>query len=158
MQPITDQSTTMRCVTELGGYTAALLRKQRNESVCRSAGLLGRGSGTGAKVLQTRFACGVRSLRASFPGVTLLLKPVLKAGSEHSAYSTPVLVPSSANGTLECDWYPVSFFLVHHHGSKMLRSESNSSITATQPAIGWQPISLPLCSFLFLFPSLTFLL
>ncbi|XP_069462267.1 dystonin isoform X13 [Ambystoma mexicanum] len=27
---------------------------------------------------------------------------------------------------------------VHHHGSKMLRSESNSSIT-TQPLIGWQP-------------------
>lgn len=30
----------------------------------------------------------------------------------------------------------VSFLLVHHHGSKMLRSESNSSIT--QSPIGWQ--------------------
>lgn len=29
-----------------------------------------------------------------------------------------------------------SFLLVHHHGSKMLRSESNSSIT--QSPIGWQ--------------------
>lgn len=45
---------------------------------------------------------------------------------------------------LKCDWYPVSFFLVHHHGSKMLRSESNSSITTTQPTIGWQPLSLAL--------------
>nr|XP_054412929.1 dystonin isoform X15 [Pongo abelii] len=40
---------------------------------------------------------------------------------------------------------------VHHHGSKMLRSESNSSITTTQPTIGWQPLSLPLPSFLFSF-------
>lgn len=30
----------------------------------------------------------------------------------------------------------ISFLLVHHHGSKMLRSESNSSIT--QSPIGWQ--------------------
>lgn len=30
----------------------------------------------------------------------------------------------------------LSFLLVHHHGSKMLRSESNSSIT--QSPIGWQ--------------------
>lgn len=32
-------------------------------------------------------------------------------------------------------WTWVSFLLVHHHGSKMLRSESNSSIT--QSPIGW---------------------
>lgn len=38
----------------------------------------------------------------------------------------------------------------------MLRSESNSSITTTQPTIGWQPVSdSPLL--LFLFPTFTFL-
>lgn len=31
----------------------------------------------------------------------------------------------------------------------MLRSESNSSITTTQPTIGWQSLSLPLASYLF---------
>lgn len=35
-----------------------------------------------------------------------------------------------------CCWIWVLFPLVHHHGSKMLRSESNSSIT--QSPIGWQ--------------------
>lgn len=79
-------------------------------------------------------------------------KFVLKAGPEHLfAYSTTgctlflfLLTVFFNVIDLLCH-----FFLVHHHGSKMLRSESNSSITTTQPTIGWQPLSLPLPSYLF---------
>lgn len=64
---------------------------------------------------------------------------VLKAGSELPLHIQPLYFVSSANSILWCDRYPVSFLLVHHHGSKMLRSESNSSITATQPTLGRHP-------------------
>lgn len=40
----------------------------------------------------------------------------------------------------ECDWSPVLIsFPVHHHGVKCYAHESNSSITTTQPTIGWPP-------------------
>ena len=45
---------------------------------------------------------------------------------------------SCINDQISCFLLPnmTPFLLVHHHGSKMLRSESNSSIT--QSPIGWQ--------------------
>lgn len=87
--------------------------------------------------LTGRGLAGAASCRVS-PGVLLLNR----APRPH--LSNLGCVSSSANSSLECDWSPVSFLPVHHHGSKMLRSESNSSITTTQPTIGWRPLSLPL--------------